>query len=26
VVPVGIVTALVGIPFFVSVVLRRQLP
>lgn len=26
VVPVGIVTALVGIPFFVAVVLRRQLP
>ncbi|MDT4819737.1 FecCD family ABC transporter permease [Achromobacter agilis] len=26
IVPVGIVTALVGIPFFVSVVLRRQLP
>lgn len=26
VVPVGIVTALVGIPFFVSVVLRRRLP
>ncbi|MBO9329936.1 iron-siderophore ABC transporter permease [Achromobacter sp. HZ01] len=26
IVPVGIVTALVGIPFFVAVVLRRQLP
>jgi len=26
IVPVGIVTALVGIPFFVSVVLRRQMP
>jgi iron complex transport system permease protein len=25
-VPVGIVTALVGIPFFASVVLRRQMP
>jgi iron complex transport system permease protein len=26
VVPVGIVTALVGIPFFIAVILRRQLP
>jgi iron complex transport system permease protein len=26
VVPVGIVTALVGIPFFLAVILRRQLP
>ena len=26
IIPVGIVTSLVGIPFFVSVVMRRRLP